>query len=53
MEATKSSAWRELEAIRYFLESNKKSLKNKHLKWYTYNRTSNTVAKSGSNKIEP
>ena len=34
---TKSSTWCELEAIRCFLQSMKKPLKNKYLKWHPGN----------------
>ena len=52
IEETKSSTWRELEAIRYSLDSIKDLLRNKHLKWHTDNYASSTIGKSASNKRE-
>ena len=52
IEETKSSTWRELEAIRYSLDSMKNLLRNKHVKWHTDNYASSIIAKSGSNKRE-
>ena len=52
LEETKSSTWRELEAIRYSLDSIKDLLRNKHLKWHTDNYASSTIGKSASNKRE-
>ena len=49
---TESSSWRELEAIRYSLNSVKNLLRNKYVKWHTDNYTSSIIAKSGSNKRE-
>ena len=48
IEETKSSTWRELQAIKYSLDS----MKKKHVKWYTDNYASSIIAKSGSNKRE-
>ena len=50
IEETKSSTWRELQAIKYSLDSMKNLLRNKHVKWYTDNYASSIIAKSGSNK---
>ena len=52
LEETKSSTWREVEAIRYSLDSIKDLLRNKHLKWHTDNYASSTIGKSASNKRE-
>ena len=52
MEETNSSTWRELEAIRYSLDSAKNLLRNKHVKQHTDNYASSIIAKSGSNKRE-
>ena len=52
IEETKSSTWRELEAIRYSLDSMKNLLRNKHVKLHTDNYGSSIIAKSGSNKWE-
>ena len=52
IEKTKSSTWRELEAIRYSLDSVKNLLRNKQVKWHTDNYGSSIIAKSGSNKRE-
>ena len=52
IEETKSSTWRELEAIRYSLDSMKNLLRNKHVKWHTDSHASSIIAKSGSNKRE-
>ena len=46
----KNFAWRELEAIRYSLDSMKNVLRNIHVKWHTDNYTSSIIAKSGSNR---
>ena len=46
----KRSTWRELEAIRYSLDSVKNLLRKKHIKRYPKNYGSRIVAKSGSNK---
>ena len=51
-EGTESSTWRQLEVIRYSLDSVKNLLKNKHVKWHTDNYTRSIVAKSGNNKRE-
>ena len=50
IEEIKSSTWRELEAVRYSLDSIKNLLRNKHVKWHTDNYASSIIAKSGSNK---
>ena len=52
LEETKSSTWRELEAIRYSLDSMKNLLRNKHVKWLIDNYACSIIAKSGSNKRE-
>ena len=52
IEETKSSTWRELEAVRYSIDSMKRLLRNKQVKWHTDNYASSTIAKSGSNKRE-
>ena len=52
LEETKSSTWRELEAIRYSLDSMKNLLRSKHVKWHTDNYASSIIAKSGINKRE-
>ena len=52
IEETKSSTWRELEVIRYSLDSMKNLLRNKHVTWHTDNYASSIMAKSGSNKRE-
>ena len=52
IEETKRSTWRELEAIRYSLDSMKNLLRNKHVTWHTDNYASSIMAKSGSNKRE-
>ena len=44
--------WRELEAIKYSLDSMKTFLRNKHVKWHTDNYASSIIAKSASNKRE-
>ena len=49
---TKSSTWREFEAISYSLDSIKNLLRNKHVKWHTDNYASNIIPKSESNKKE-
>ena len=50
VEETKSSTWRELEAVRYSLDSMKNLLRNKHVKWHTDNYAAGIIVKSGSNK---
>ena len=37
IEETKSSTWREFEAIRFSLDSMKNLLRKKHIKWHTDN----------------
>ena len=49
IEETKSSTWRELEAIRYSLDSVKNLLRKKHIKWHTDSYISSTIVKSESN----
>ena len=51
-EKSKSSTWRELEAIRYSLNSSKVTLQNKTVFWYTDNYACSLIANKGSNKIE-
>ena len=52
IEKTKSSIWRELEAIRYSLEykSTKHTFKFKTIFWYTDNYATSVIVKKGSNK---
>ena len=50
MKRTKSSTWRELEAIRYPLESTKHKLQYKTIFWYTDNCGTSVIVKKGSNK---
>ena len=52
IEGTKSSTWRELEVIKYSLDSMKNLLRSKHVKQHTNNYASSIIAKSGSNKRE-
>ena len=49
-EATKSSTWRELEAIRFGLESFHDKLSSKSVMWMTDNRAAMYVSSSGSRK---
>ena len=52
IEETKSSTRRELEAIRYSLDSMKNLLRKKHVKWHTDSYISSITAQSESNKKE-
>ena len=45
IEKTKISTWRELEAIRYSLESRKHKLKSKTIFWYTDNCATSVATK--------
>lgn len=50
LEKSKSSVWREADAIRYSLEYSNNCLTNKTVKWHTNNYTCNIIAKSDSKK---
>ena len=51
-EVIKSSTWRELEAIRFGLESFNNKLSNKSVLWMTDNRAAMYVSSSGSRKLD-
>ena len=49
-EISESSTWRELEAIRFFLNSSKYKFENKTIFWYTDNYACSLITRKGSNK---
>lgn len=51
-EEKKSSTWRELEAIRFGLESFSEKLSNKSVLWRTDNRAAMFISSSGSGKLD-
>ena len=48
LEITRSSTWREIEAIRIYLAIHKAEFKNLSIKWYTDNKGVTSVLKKGS-----
>ena len=51
-ESSKSSTWRELEAINFALVSFKKILNGSYVKWYTDNQAAAKIIEVGSMKLE-
>ena len=49
-EKPQNSTWRELEAIRFSLDSSKNKFKNKTIFWYTDNYACSLITRQGSNK---